>query len=202
MQAAGRHITCQVILLSGLSCFCADGGVTPTTSHVGRTKALLLEVARHQGAQDPALAFNDLLQGATQVLLLLEFGVVLGRGSARAAASAGAGSSRGAAGDGADGRRGSDEAVGKKLQYLRALAVLVMLLGQHLKHHVLQLTSVLSEALECAVHQQVQRQGRGRCWVVPLCCAPFPLHSIALLHTWHTTVVRSACLTMSLRCFG
>ena len=165
-----------MVLLSGLPCFWPTTSVTPPTSHTQRAKELLLEVAGHQGSTNSAAALTDLLQGATQVLLLLEFGVVLGgakaRAAAQAAAAAAAATKRTVASGGdvcnavaAGGKAGAEEAVAKKRQYLRALTVLIVLLGQQLKHHVLQLLGVLSEAVECAVHEQVQWQAVG-VWLV------------------------------------
>jgi hypothetical protein len=163
-----------VVLLSGLPCFWPTTSVTPPTSHTQQARDLLVQIASHQGSSNPAAALNDLLQGATQVLLLLEFGVVLGGAKARAAAQAAAAAagkgSPGAAGDRGNtaavaAAGGGGEAVAKKLQYLRALTVLIVLLGQQLKHHVLQLMGVLSEAVECAVHEQVQWQAVG-VWLV------------------------------------
>lgn len=140
LQVCGRKIVRQVVQLAGLPCFW-DGQFEAPPSLLKRTKeyvgilANIMELPQSTGAK-------ELLQGEPIALLLKSIGNALEKtdpqASALQAPQHGQPSRKQGKGRHADAALLLDGVAAEKLQGLRALMVLMHLLGEHLGTHALQ----------------------------------------------------------------
>eukprot|EP00775_Hariotina_reticulata_P013107 gene13107-13235_t len=164
VKACGRKIARWVIYMAGQPDFWTEQ-FSPADDLMSRAKQYIGILANAMEL-DPQQGMFELLQGETIALLLKSTGAALSKPMPEVAASSSNGSPAGqqlqrhggvsgghtvsSIGDGSSTRALAlerDEVAAEKLQCLRALVVLMHLLGADLGSHAYQLMAVLSEAL-------------------------------------------------------
>jgi hypothetical protein len=181
LQVCGRKIVRQVVQLAGLPCFW-DGQFEPPPSLLKRAKeyvgilANIMELPQSTGAK-------ELLQGEPIALLLKSIGNALAKSDPQASAPAvgvqpatgpqqGQASRKQGKGRHADAALLLDGVAAEKLQGLRAMMVLMNLLGEHLGTHALQVgehAHGCPSTIPCQHHEIVCMAGSRSCKRVPGC---------------------------------
>jgi hypothetical protein len=177
LQVCGRKIVRQVVQLAGLPCFW-DGQFEPPPSLLKRAKeyvgilANIMELPQSTGAK-------ELLQGEPIALLLKSIGNALAKTDPQASAPAeqatgpqqGQPSRKQGKGRHADAALLLDGVAAEKLQGLRAMMVLMHLLGEHLGTHALQVGQLTHRScftMPCQHRKTVYMADSGcceNCWL-------------------------------------
>jgi hypothetical protein len=167
VQVCGRKIVRRVVQLAGLPCFW-DGQYQPPPSLLSRAKEYVGILASIMELPQPAGTI-ELLQGEPIALLLKSIGNALSKSEPAGAAppqrqplpqeAQQTGKQRKAAGKA--GPAGTDSLLlsgvaAEKLQSLRALVVLMNLLGEHLGTHALQVGDLWNYLIGTVVHSVLQ----------------------------------------------